>query len=78
MTIEESTMEKTHNSFLIVINMLLEKGVNPFEIAGVMANHSLCIYKSLLNEEEYGKMVDAISESRDRIVSFKQDTGAMH
>ena len=78
MNTEESKIEKTHDMVMFFINSLLEKGVNPLEIAGVMAVHSLTIYKTLLNEDEYGKMVDAISSSRGRVVSYKQDVGAMH
>lgn len=42
-----------------------------FEIAAVMSSLSLSIYKSTLSEEDFHRMVDTISSSRDRVIMIR-------
>lgn len=43
-------------------------------IAGNMMVHALRIYKSILNDEEFESMIDAIAESESKIEPFDQPT----
>lgn len=40
-------------------------------IAGIMTAQALSIYKTMMSESEYNKMVDSISESRDLVQTFQ-------
>lgn len=49
---------------------IISEGIPPFAVAAVLTMVSLQIYKTSLSPEEYNKMVDSISASRDRIQSL--------
>ena len=42
------------------------------EVAAVMLAQALTIYKSAMNEEDYNRMVDSISASRDQVKTFER------
>lgn len=48
-------------------NSIMLEDYKPFEIAAIMMVQALSIYKTTLPEEEYNKIVDAISEKRDQV-----------
>ncbi len=43
----------------------------PLEVAGVMIAQALRIYKTVLSEEDFEKIVDSISNSRDKVEKFE-------
>lgn len=43
----------------------------PMEVAAIMLAQALSIYKTTLDPESYNKMVDTISESRDKVQTFE-------
>jgi hypothetical protein len=45
---------------------------SPMEVAAIMMAQSLTIYKSAMNEEDYNRMVDKISSSRDKVKTFSK------
>lgn len=47
--------------------LLIESGSSPLAVAATLAQYSLSMYKTCLNEHEYNLMVDGISESRNQI-----------
>lgn len=49
---------------------LIAEGNAAFAVAAVHTMIALQIYKSSLSEEEYNKMVDSISMSRDKVKSL--------
>ena len=42
-------------------------------VAGTMLAQALSIYKTAMNEDDYNKMIDTISDSRDKVKSFNDD-----
>lgn len=44
----------------------------PMEVAAIMMALSMSIYKSALSEEDFNKMVDNMSESRDKVKTFER------
>jgi len=64
----DKQMHMIQDEMMGSIEFLLEQGCSLLAIAGMMANVALGLYKAGLNDEEYNKMVDLISESRGRIV----------
>ena len=43
---------------------------SPLEIAAIMMTQALSIYRTSMSENEYNKMVDAISDNRDKVKTF--------
>lgn len=58
-------------AFMEIAIRLTESGISPLVSAAVMAKLSLMIYRSTLSEEEFHKMVDTISESREMIMTLE-------
>jgi hypothetical protein len=42
------------------------------EVAAIMMAQALTIYKSAMSEEDYNRMVDNISSSRDKVKTFER------
>lgn len=79
-TSDEETKFLGERVYKIAGDMVAE-GHKPFAIAAVFALVALQIYKTSLSEEDYNKMVDSISESRNRIRSLEDVatvSGSLH
>lgn len=48
----------------------LDEGFNAIEIAGVLQANALMIYKTVLSNNDYQKMVDKIWNQKDQIKPF--------
>ena len=53
---------------------LIKEGTDPLQCAGVMMAQALQHYKSLLNAEEYNKMVKLMADSKDSVKAFIKPT----
>jgi hypothetical protein len=62
--------EDIYAKYMSFNNVMLEQHL-PLEIAAIMMTQALSIYRTVLTEEDYNKIVDSISELRDRIHTFK-------
>ena len=51
---------------------MIADGQKPFAIAAIFTMIALQIYKTSLSKEDYDKMVDSISENRDKIKSLPE------
>jgi len=51
---------------------MLEQGYKPLEVAAVLMVQALTIYKTVLNADEYEKIVDGMSDRRDEIKPLPQ------
>lgn len=60
-------LDDAYQKYWAVHTEMLDRGVRPLEIAGLLASQALTLYKTILTSEEYDKMVDAISENRDKV-----------
>lgn len=49
---------------------LIQEGEAPFSVAAVFVLVGLQMYRSSMNEEDYNRMVDSISKSRNEVKSF--------
>jgi hypothetical protein len=73
-------MNKTTDDDLMAVEIayseltrkLAENGVNLFACSAAMTKLAFMIYKTSLNAEDYELMINSISDSRDRIVSFHE------
>lgn len=60
---------------------LLVEGHQQFAVAAALTMVAMQIYKSSLSKEDYDKMVDSISDSRDQIMSLNdmvKNAGSFH
>jgi len=46
---------------------LIEEGQKPFAIAAIYIMIAMQIYRTMLSEEDYNQMIDAISMNRDQV-----------
>ena len=66
-------MEDIHDQIVKLVASNLADGANPLVIAAVLSTTSLNIYKTVLSENEYNMIVDAISDSRNKVKGFSSD-----
>lgn len=62
--------EELYSKYMAFHSVMLEKH-RPLEIAAIMMTQALSIYRTILSEEEYQKMVDNISDLRDQVKIFE-------
>lgn len=74
---KSSAFESLYQSYWQLHNEHLASH-SPLEIAAILMTQSLTIYKTVLSEDEYHKMVDNISDMRDKIKTLNQDTNYLH
>ena len=69
--ISDEKLQKLYENFLeFADHMCVENG--PMEVAAIMMAQALTIYKSAMSEEDYNRMVDNISASRDKVKTFSR------
>jgi hypothetical protein len=57
---------------------MIDKGHSPLEIAAILVAQSMSIYKTVLDANEYDKMVDSISDMRYNVKELTQEQGHYH
>lgn len=68
MTMEDRHIE-LYKKYMALHEVMLEE-YEPLEIAAVISVQALSFYKTVLPEEDYQKIVDAISDRRNLIQTF--------
>ena len=69
----DEKLQRLYSNFLeFADHMSVEHG--PLEVAAIMMTQALTIYKSAMSEEDYNRMVDNISSSRDKVKTFERPT----
>lgn len=81
-------MDKQDSDLIIVADRiykttteLMIEGHQQFAIAAALTMVAMQIYKSSLSKEDYDKMVDSISNSRDQVMSLNdivKNAGSFH
>lgn len=61
---------KVFDNLYGVANEMVTNGEKPFTVAAVFVLVGLEMYRTMLSEEDYDQMVDAISNSRNRVKSL--------
>lgn len=51
---------------------LIEEGQRPFAIAAIYIMIAMQIYRTMMSDEDYNQMVDAISANRDNVMTLTQ------
>ena len=63
----EDHLIKAYQEYMLTTDTLLSQGVKALELAPIMVKLGLEIYKTIMSEEDYNKMVDFISDNRGEI-----------
>jgi hypothetical protein len=73
----DSGLDELYHSYWEVHNEKMGSH-SPLEIAAILMTQSLTIYKTVLDEDEYNRMVDSISDMRDRVKEIPESGSILH
>jgi hypothetical protein len=73
----DNNIDKLYHAYWEVHNEKMND-YDPLEIAAILMTQSLTIYKTVLDEVDYNKMVDSISDLRDRVKEIPQSASYFH
>ena len=72
MSTKDKLLQEAYDEiFAKVIEMIAVKKYEPQLIAATLIAQSLSIYKTILNEEDYKKMVDTIADGAINVDAYK-------
>jgi hypothetical protein len=57
---------------------MIDRNHDPIKIAAILVAQAMSIYKTVLSPEEYGRMIDSISDSRDKVQQLDLGLGVLH
>ena len=69
----DDKLQRLYNNFLEFADHMCTEN-SPMEVAAIMMTQSLTIYKSAMSEDDYNRMVDSISASRNKVKTFARPT----
>jgi hypothetical protein len=64
-----SQLEKLYSNYLEFTGHMVGQ-YDPMEVAAIMMAQALSLYRTTMSEEDYNRMVDKISSSRDQVQTF--------
>ena len=62
-------LERIYSNYLEFTDHMVGQ-YDPMEVAAIMMAQSLSIYRTTMSEEDYNRMVDSISDNRDKVKTF--------
>jgi len=71
-------LEKLYQAYWDFHGTMIDKEHNPLEIAAVLIAQGLTLYKTVLDDEDYSKMVNSIMDSSHKILKLTPDMGILH
>jgi hypothetical protein len=75
---DDSKLEDLYFDMTEYVSEKIQEGNNSLEISALLIRIGLEIYKTTMNQEDFDKMVDFISENRYHINSLSQNTNHVH
>jgi TRAP-type uncharacterized transport system substrate-binding protein len=69
----KSKHEELYSKYMAFNNIMLED-YKPAEIAAIMAVQAFSFYKTIMDEDDYLKIIDTIYENRHNVKTFDQGT----
>jgi hypothetical protein len=76
---EEKAFSEVYNHYINLTNDLVEEDQDPLLIAAILVSTGLSMYRTLLNEHDYDKIVEQIVLFKDDMTSFEQaKKGQLH
>ena len=71
MTKEDHNLEYIYNEILMVMERLLKEDCDALAVAAVLASQAMGLYKTVLSDEDYVRMIDSIVDKKDKIQPFE-------
>ena len=71
-------LENLYQEYWEFHGKMFDKEHGPLEIAAILVAQALTLYKTVLDEDEYQRMVDSISDNRDKVLKLTPDMGVLH
>lgn len=75
---EKNTIDDLYQDYWAIHAQMIDKGHAPLEIAAILVAQSMSIYKTVLDTDDYDKMVDDISRLRYNVKELTIDQGHYH
>ena len=74
MSDDAKVLQDVYNKiFELANNLITKEKIDPQMIAATLMAQALKMYKSILNEEDFKRMLVTINESVDKIIDYKGD-----
>lgn len=70
-------LDDLYQEYWLVHNQKLEHH-DPLEVAAVLLAQAMTIYRTVLDEDDYNKMVDSIDHMRNDVKIITQEQGHYH
>lgn len=68
---EEHNLEYIYNEILMVMERLLKEDHDALAIAAVLASQAMGLYKTVLSEKDYDRMITSIVDKKDNVQPFE-------
>lgn len=66
-----NNLEYVYTEVLMVMERLLKEEHDPLAVAAVLASQAMGLYKTVLSDEDYIRMIDSIVEKKDNVEPFE-------
>jgi hypothetical protein len=74
MSDDAKVLQDVYNKiFELANNLITKEKIDPQMVAATLMAQALKMYKSILNEEDFKRMLVTINESVDKIIDYKGD-----
>jgi len=73
----DSGIEDLYQEYWSIHSEKLDK-YDPLEVAAVLLAQAMSLYRTVLNNDEYNKMVDSISKLRNEVKPLTPEQGNYH
>jgi hypothetical protein len=73
----ESGLDELYQEYWMIHSQKLDQH-NPLEVAAVLLAQAMTIYRTVLDEEDYNKMVDSIDRMRNDVKILTPEQGHYH
>lgn len=74
----DEKLENLYQDYWAFHAQMIDKDNDPMEIAAILVAQAMSIYKTILDPEDYERMVDSISDSRDKVQRLEPEQGLLH
>jgi hypothetical protein len=74
----DDQLENLYQNYWTFHASMIDQDHDPIKIAAILVAQAMSIYKTVLSPEEYERMIDSISDSRDKVQQLELGLGVLH
>jgi hypothetical protein len=67
----KQNLEIVYNEILIVMERLLKEDHDALAVAAVLASQAMGLYKTVLSDDDYDRMIDSIVDKKDYVLPYE-------